>query len=67
MLKIIIPSYKRAGVNHTIRFMPEEIVKEYVWIAVRDEEYDEYVTAHPGVNIHKTLRPENKTTNTKPP
>lgn len=52
MLKIIIPSYKRAGVNHTIRFFPEEIVKEYVWIAVRDEEYDEYVNAHPGINIH---------------
>ena len=51
-MKIVIPSYKRPGINPTIKHMPEEIVSEYVYIAVRDEEYDEYVKAHPGVKIH---------------
>lgn len=51
-MKIVIPSYKRPGINPTIENMPEEIVSEYVYIAVRDEEYDEYVNAHPGVKIH---------------
>jgi len=51
-MKIIIPSYKRPGINPTIDNMPEEIVSEYVYIAVRDEEYNDYIKAHPGVKIH---------------
>ena len=51
-MKIIIPSYKRPGLNPSIDNLPEEIVSEYVYIAVRDEEYEEYVKAHPGVKIH---------------
>jgi len=51
-MKIVIPSYKRPGINPTILNMPDDIVKEYVYIAVRDEEYHDYVKAHPGVKIH---------------
>lgn len=51
-MKIVIPSYKRPGINPTIENMPTEIVEEYVYIAVRDEEYLEYVQAHPNVKIH---------------
>ena len=51
-IKIVIPSYKRAGVNPSIDNLPDDIVSKYVTLAVRDEEYDEYLKAHPGVNIH---------------
>jgi hypothetical protein len=54
-IKIVIPSYKRAGVNPSIDNLPDDIVSKYVTLAVRDEEYNEYVKAHPGVNIHNQM------------
>jgi hypothetical protein len=51
-MKIIIPSYKRPGINPSLDNLPHEIVEKYVYLAVRNEEYDEYVLAHPNVKIH---------------
>ena len=51
-MKIIIPSYKRPGINPTLDSLPQDIIDKYVSLAVRDEEYEEYRRSHPNVHIH---------------
>lgn len=51
MLKIVIPSYGRAGAVTALKNIPEEVQSKYYWIAVRPEEEKAYKEAYPKCNI----------------
>lgn len=50
-MKLVIPSYKRADNIPALEFLPENIKRDYVDIAVRDNEIEQYKELNPGLNI----------------
>lgn len=50
-MKIVIPSYKRAGKVKALKNIPNTVQSKYYWIAVRPEEEEEYRQAYPYCNI----------------
>lgn len=50
-MKIVIPSYKRAGKIKALKNISKHIQSKYYWIAVRPEEEKEYKQAYPSCNV----------------